>query len=79
METPTSYVGTWDEIKSHEEELDGQFLVVKVIKDPAAQERIERLERGLARARELGKTLPKVPPRKITLDVLYPDDEEVTR
>lgn len=78
METTDRYVGSWNEIKSHEDELNGQFLVVRVIRDPVIQERIERLERGLALVREFGKNLPQYPERQITLDVLYPDEDKPT-
>ena len=75
----TVYEGTWEEVAVHAPEWTGRR--VKVIVEEASQsevirERVERLERGLATARELSKDFPPVPERHITLDFLYPDEDE---
>ena len=75
----TVYEGTWEEILAHQDELQDRRLRVTVLDAPdraAIRERVERLERGLALAREISKDFPPVPERHITLDFLYPDKDE---
>ena len=75
----TVYEGTWEEIKAHEAELAGRKvrLIVEETPDEAAiRERVARIDRGLAMAREFGKDLSPVPERRITLAFLYPDEDE---
>lgn len=75
----TVYEGTWDEIAAHRGELENRRLRVVVLDTPeeaAICEQVARIERGLEMARELGKELPPYPKRELTLDVMYPDEDE---
>lgn len=75
----TVYEGTWEEIAAHREEFRGRrlkLIVEETDEQAAIRERVERLERGFALAREISKDFPPVPERHITLDFLYPDEVE---
>ena len=74
----TIYEGTWDEVAAHRGEFENRRLRVVVLdtsEETAIRERVARIERGLAMAREASRGLGPFPKREITLDVLYPDED----
>lgn len=78
MAISTVYTGTWEEVKSHEEELRGRQVEVRVItafsQEKTREQRVAEMEETIQKLKELGKRLPKFPERALTTDVYYPDD-----
>ena len=79
MDAVTSYFGTWEEIKRHEQEFTGHKMAVKIIKDPEIAEQLIRLEQSLEGLRKIGRDKGPYPNYKMDLDFFYPDDERRVR
>lgn len=76
MAIPTTLVGTWEEIKTHDAELSGHRVTVSVHPfETTKEERLERFRQSLEMIRELGKDLPTYPERIFTSEDYYPDED----
>ncbi|RYG39583.1 hypothetical protein EON81_00335 [bacterium] len=78
MASNTVFVGTWEDIKTHEEELKGKTVEVRIrVGTPPSSgyaERMERFKESVQRIEEFGKSLPLFPSRRLRVEDYYSDE-----